>query len=163
MTRRYLCFPVIVGFLLLLGSASMAQMSKGGKEMGAKEIREPAVAGTWYSDNPAVLSKEIRRYVGDAKRESIGGKVVALVAPHAGYRYSGLVAAHAYKLIEGESFETVVIVAPSHQALFKGASLYDRGEFRTPLGLIPIDVDLSKKMMEKEKFIQFLPEAHSKE
>jgi AmmeMemoRadiSam system protein B/AmmeMemoRadiSam system protein A len=163
MTRRYLCFPVFVGVFLLLGSASMAQISKGGKEMGAKEIREPAVAGTWYSDNPTVLSKEIRKYLADAKKESIGGKVVALVAPHAGYRYSGLVAAHAYKLIEGETFETVVIVAPSHQALFKGASLYDRGEFRTPLGLIPIDVDLARKMMEKEKFIQFLPEAHSKE
>jgi AmmeMemoRadiSam system protein B/AmmeMemoRadiSam system protein A len=162
-TRRYLCFPVFVGFFLLLGSASIAQISKGGKGMEAKEIREPAVAGTWYSDNPTVLSKEIRKYLADAKKESIGGKVVALVAPHAGYRYSGLVAAHAYKLVEGETFETVVIVAPSHQAVFKGASLYDRGEFRTPLGLIPIDVDLARKMMEKEKFIQFLPEAHSKE
>jgi AmmeMemoRadiSam system protein B/AmmeMemoRadiSam system protein A len=148
---------------LLLGSVSMAQVSKGGKEMGAKEIREPAVAGTWYSDNPDVLSKEIRRYLGDAKKEGIGGKVIALVAPHAGYYYSGSVAAHAYKLIEGETFETVVVVAPSHQALFKGASLYDRGGFRTPLGLVPIDVELSKKMMEKEKLIQFLPEAHSKE
>src|SRR3990172_7353154 len=111
---------------LLLGSVSTAQVSKGGKEMGAKEIREPAVAGTWYSDNPDVLSKEIRRYLGDAKKESIGGRVIALVAPHAGYRYSGLVAAYAYKLIEGETFETVVVVAPSHQTLFKGASLYDR-------------------------------------
>ena len=91
------------------------------------------------------------RYLGDAKKENIEGKIIALVSPHAGYHYSGLVAAHAYKLIEGETFETVVVVAPSHQALFKGASLYDRGGFRTPLGVVPVDVELSKKMMEKRE------------
>jgi len=131
--------------------------------MGTKDIREPAVAGTWYSDNPDILSKEIRRYLGNAKKESAGGRVVALVAPHAGYQYSGAVAASSYKLVEGETFETVVVVAPSHRALFKGASLYDRGGFRTPLGIVPVDAELSKKMMEKQKFIQFLPEAHSQE
>ena len=57
----------------------------------------------------------------------------------------------------------MVVVAPSHRALFKGASLYDRGGYRTPLGVVPVDVELSKKMMEKRKEIQFLPEAHPQE
>jgi AmmeMemoRadiSam system protein B/AmmeMemoRadiSam system protein A len=141
----------------------MAQMSKGGKEMGMKEIREPAVAGAFYPDKPEVLSRDVKKYLENSKKEKIEGDIVALVSPHAGYMYSGQVAAYAYKLVEGRTFDSVVVVAPSHRALFKGASLYDRGGYRTPLGVVPIDTELSKKMMERRKEIQFLPEAHSQE
>ncbi len=128
-----------------------------------KEIREPAVAGSWYSDNPDILSRELKGYLDHAIKGETHGKIIALVSPHAGYQYSGLVAAHAYKLIEGKTFDAVVVVAPSHRALFKGVSLYDRGGFRTPLGVVPVDEELSKRMMEKRKEIQFLPEAHAQE
>jgi AmmeMemoRadiSam system protein B/AmmeMemoRadiSam system protein A len=134
-----------------------------GKEMGMKEIREPAVAGAFYPDKPEVLSRDVKRYLENAKKEKIEGDIVALVSPHAGYMYSGQVAAYAYKLVEGKVFDSVVVVAPSHRALFKGASIYDRGGYRTPLGIVPIDTELSKKMMERRKEIQFLPEAHSQE
>lgn len=131
--------------------------------MGMKEIREPAVAGAFYPDKPEVLLRDVKRYLENAKKEKIDGEVVALVSPHAGYMYSGQVAAYAYKLVEGRTFDSVVVVAPSHRALFKGASLYDRGGYRTPLGVVPIDTTLAKKMMERRKEIQFLPEAHSQE
>jgi len=141
----------------------MAQISKGGKEMGMKEIREPAVAGAFYPDKPEVLSRDVKKYLENSKKEKIEGDIVALISPHAGYMYSGQVAAYAYKLVEGRAFDSVVVVAPSHRVLFKGASLYDRGGYRTPLGVVPIDTELSKKMMERRKEIQFLPEAHSQE
>lgn len=128
-----------------------------------KEIREPVVAGMFYPDRPETLTRDVKRYLENSKKEKVEGEVVALVSPHAGYMYSGQVAAYAYKLIEGKTYDTVVIVAPSHRALFKGASVYDRGAFRTPLGVIPIDTELSKKMMEKWKEIQFLPDAHAQE
>jgi AmmeMemoRadiSam system protein B/AmmeMemoRadiSam system protein A len=134
-----------------------------GKEMGMKEIREPAVAGAFYPDKPEVLSRDIKKYLENSKKEKIGGDIVALISPHAGYMYSGQVAASAYKLVEGRAFDSVVVIAPSHRALFKGASLYDRGGYRTPLGVVPIDTELSRKMMERRKEIQFLPEAHSQE
>ncbi len=146
-----------------MGSLSTAQISKGGKEMGMKEIREPAVAGAFYPDKPEVLTRDVKRYLENAKKERVDGEIVALVVPHAGYMYSGQVAAYAYRLIEGKTFDSVVVVGPSHRALFKGASLYDRGAYRTPLGLVPVDVDLSKRMMERRKEIQFLPEAHAEE
>jgi AmmeMemoRadiSam system protein B/AmmeMemoRadiSam system protein A len=133
------------------------------KEIGMKEIREPAVAGMFYPDKPDILSRDIKQYLENAKKEKIEGEIVALLSPHAGYMYSGQVAAYAYKLIEGKDLDSVVMIAPSHQALFKGASLYDRGGFRTPLGVVPIDVELSKKLMERRKEIQFLPEAHAQE
>lgn len=128
-----------------------------------KEIREPAVAGAFYSDNPEILSRDIKQYLENAKKEKVEGEIIALVSPHAGYVYSGPVAAYAYKLIEGKTFDSVVVVAPSHRSIFKGASLYDRGGYKTPLGLVPIDTELSKKMMEKRKELQFLPEVHSQE
>jgi MEMO1 family protein len=159
--RRFLYLLCLIGFVLFLGSSVVAQGSKGGMRM--KEIREPAVAGSWYSNNPEILSRELKGYLDHARKEEIQGKIIALVSPHAGYQYSGGVAAYAYKLIEGKTFDTIVVVAPSHRALFKGASLYDRGGFRTPLGVIPIDEELSKGMMEKRKEIQFLPEAHAQE
>ncbi len=158
---KFICFLVFVGLSFSLQSVAIAQISKGGKEM--KEVREPAVAGAFYPDKPEILSRDVTKYLESAKKEKLEGEPVALVVPHAGYMYSGQVAAYAYKLIEGKSFESVVVVAPSHHALFKGASLYDRGGFKTPLGVVPVDVELSKKMMEKRKEIQFLPEAHRQE
>jgi hypothetical protein len=161
--RRCIDLIFLISFFLFAGSIAMAQISKGGKEMGMKEIREPAVAGAFYPDKPEILSRDVKKYLENSKKEKIEGDIVALISPHAGYMYSGQVAAYAYKLIEGKSFDTVVVVGPSHRVLFKGASLYDRGGYRTPLGVVPIDTELSKKMMERRKEIQFLPEAHSQE
>jgi AmmeMemoRadiSam system protein B/AmmeMemoRadiSam system protein A len=163
--RRYAIFgiKVFVVALICWESFSMAQISRGGREIGMKEIREPVVAGAFYPDNPEVLSRDVKRYLENTKREKLEGEVVALVSPHAGYMYSGQVAAYAYKLIEGKAFDSVIVVAPSHRALFKGASLYDRGGYRTPLGVVPVDIELSKKIMNKRKEIQFLPDAHSQE
>jgi AmmeMemoRadiSam system protein B/AmmeMemoRadiSam system protein A len=161
MRRRFYHF-FLIAVLICSGSPSMAQTSKG-KEMVMKEIREPAVAGAFYPDNPEILSRDVKKYLDNAKKEKVEGEIVALVSPHAGYMYSGQVAAYAYQLIEGKAFDSVVVVAPSHRALFKGASLYDRGGYRTPLGVVPIDVELSKGMMERRKEIQFLPEAHGQE
>ena len=149
--RRYIYLTFLISFFLLIGSTAIAQTSGKGKVTGMKEIREPAVAGAFYPDNPEVLSRDVRRYLENAKKEKLEGEIVALISPHAGYMYSGQVAAYAYKLIEGKAFDSVVVVAPSHRALFKGASLYDRGGFRTPLGIVPVDLELSKKMMEQAK------------
>lgn len=158
------CFyALFISFFLLAASHSTAQLFKRGKEIEMEAIREPAVSGTFYPERPEILSRDVKKYIESAKKEKVEGEIVALVSPHAGYMYSGSVAGHAYKLIEGETFNSVVVVAPSHRALFKGVSLYDRGGYRTPLGIVPIDVELSRKIMEKRKEIHFLPEAHAQE
>ena len=128
-----------------------------------KEIREPILAGTWYPEKPEVLSRDIKRYLDNAKKEKVEGDILALVSPHAGYMYSGQVAAHAYKLVEEKTFETVVVLAPSHHVLFQGASIIPQGGFRTPLGTIPIDTEFSNKLMERWKEIKSIPEAHARE
>jgi AmmeMemoRadiSam system protein B/AmmeMemoRadiSam system protein A len=161
--RRRIHLIFSINLFFLTASIAVAQISSGGKEMGMKEIREPAVAGAFYPDKPEVLSQDVKRYLENAKKEKVEGDIVALISPHAGYMYSGQVAAYAYKLVEGKIFDSVVVIAPSHRALFKGVSLYDRGGYRTPLGVVPIDKELSQRMMERGKEIQFLPEAHSQE
>jgi AmmeMemoRadiSam system protein B/AmmeMemoRadiSam system protein A len=164
MMMRVRFYPFfLIAVLICWESPSMAQVSRGGKEMGMKEIREPALAGSWYPGEPEILSRDVKRYLENAKREKVEGEIVALVSPHAGYVYSGQVAAYAYKLVERMVFDAVVVVGPSHRFPFKGASLWAQGGFRTPLGVVSIDAELSKKLMEKRKEIRFIPEAHHQE
>jgi AmmeMemoRadiSam system protein B/AmmeMemoRadiSam system protein A len=131
--------------------------------MGMQEIREPALAGSWYPGDPDILSRDVKRYLENAKKEKVEGKIVALVSPHAGYLYSGQVAAYAYKLVEGMAFDSVILVGPSHRYPLRGASLWAQGGFRSPLGVVPVDAELSKKMMDKWKEIRFIPQAHHQE
>ncbi len=161
--RRCIGPIFLISFFLLMSSAAVAQTSGGGKETGTKGIREPALAGSWYPGDPETLSRDVKRYLENAKKEKVEGQIVALVSPHAGFMYSGQVAAYAYKLVEGMDFDSVVVVGPSHRFPFKGASLWDHGGFRTPLGVVPVDAELSRKLMEKRKEIRFIPEAHRQE
>src|SRR5437762_7536790 len=113
----------------------------------ATSVRRPAVAGTWYPGDAESLRAEIDRYLGDVPESAVPGRLVALISPHAGLRYSGPVAAHAYARLRGRRDLTVVLVGPSHRAHFEGVSVWARGAFATPLGEIPIDEDLAAALL----------------
>ena len=108
-----------------------------------KDIRKSVIAGTWYPGDPGVLRREIRRYFENASPAPVGGRIVGLVSPHAGYRYSGQIAAHGYRLVEGQRYDAVVVIGPSHRVLFRGASVWPSGGYETPLGVVPVDVELA--------------------
>ncbi len=127
------------------------------------EIRKPAVAGTFYPAEARILSQQVKEFLSRAKKENISGEIIGLISPHAGYMYSGQVAAYAFKLLEGKKFDTVVVIAPSHRAYFRGASVYDRGSYETPLGLIPVDQELGKKLREQSSLIQSSTQGHTQE
>ncbi len=110
------------------------------KQSDRKKIRQAHVAGQFYPGDPVELTKTIAGYFARVDKAEIVGTPLALITPHAGYHYSGQVAAHAYKSVEARSYETVVVIAPSHTAFFKGAAVYDGGTYRTPLGDIPLDL-----------------------
>jgi AmmeMemoRadiSam system protein B/AmmeMemoRadiSam system protein A len=130
----------------------------------AAQVRESVIAGSWYPGNATTLKKQIEGFLAKvplpAKDED---RLVALIAPHAGYVYSGPVAAHAYRQLKGRSFDTVVVVAPSHHAAFSGVSVYDRGGYRTPLGLVPLDTEFITALKAADSKIRYVPEAHEKE
>ncbi|HNU99367.1 MAG: AmmeMemoRadiSam system protein B [Verrucomicrobia bacterium] len=96
-------------------------------------IREPAVAGLFYPAEAGALSSAVDRLLARARPEPVPN-LKALICPHAGYQFSGPTAAHGYKLLGGHDWRTVVVLAPSHYARFKGASVVGASAFRTPLG-----------------------------
>ncbi|HEV3140551.1 MAG TPA: AmmeMemoRadiSam system protein B, partial [Vicinamibacterales bacterium] len=93
-------------------------------------IRKAAVAGSWYPATASALAAAVDRHLAGATRD-VGGDLVALVAPHAGLMYSGPVAAHAYHLLGGRTFDVAVLVGPSHYVGFDGVALYTGGGFET--------------------------------
>ena len=103
----------------------------------APKVREPAVAGLFYPKDRAALGWTIDTLLAAVPPEKVEG-LKALVCPHAGYAYSGPVAASAYRLLPGGEFTTVVVMGPSHYAYLRGASVTDAEWFRTPLGDVPI-------------------------
>ncbi len=128
-----------------------------------EEIRKAAVAGSFYPGEAKTLSRQIREFLSLAPRTEVAGEIVALVSPHAGYMYSGQVAACAYKLIQGLRFDAVAVVSPSHRIFFRGAAVYDRGGFETPLGTIPVETELSRKLLQENDLIRFHAKAHAEE
>ncbi len=118
------------------------------------EVRRPMVAGSFYPSNPVELAKMMAEFFSKAEKKQIDSKIKALVVPHAGYQYSGQIAANAYKQIEGETYDVVVVVAPSHR-FFKGVTVYSGGAYQTPLGVIEIDRHLSNQIGNK------LPDVYS--
>lgn len=123
-------------------------------------IREAVVSGTFYPSSPKVLKKEIEDFIKDASIEENIGNIVGLVSPHAGYMYSGQVAAYGYKAVSKNIYDTVIILAPSHRAYLEGASVMDKGAYRTPLGLIDIDEEIAEKILAKGKIVNNNIEPH---
>lgn len=121
-------------------------------------IREPFVAGRFYTRNRDELCAQIDSFIQQANVER-SENVYALIAPHAGYIYSGTVAAHAYKRIAGANYDTAVVLAPSHYEHFDGVSVIPEGLFRTPIGDMEIDSGFTAELMKKREF-RFIENAH---
>jgi AmmeMemoRadiSam system protein B len=127
------------------------------------QIRRPVVAGQFYPQSPQDLSREVDGFLQAASVETVPGEILGLIAPHAGYLYSGHVAGYAYRLVQGAPFENVVVVAPSHRTAFAGASIYHRGGYQTPLGIVPVNAALAADIMARSDRLNYYPQAHAQE
>ncbi len=150
------------GFFIALGAAIIGSAAAAQKDVRTMDqtVRQPAVAGQFYTANPAALEKEILAYLAAAHPPSTGGDPIALVAPHAGYQYSGQVAAYAYKLVAGRSYDAVVVISPSHTEYFSHASVFPGGAYLTPLGEIPVDAELAKLIASKGSLVRLDSRGH---
>ena len=89
-----------------------------------QDIRKSVIAGSWYPGSPEVLRSQIQGFFKNVPdKPGLSGELIALIAPHAGYAYSGEGAAHAYKLLLTRPFSQVILIAPSHRYPFRGASI----------------------------------------
>jgi AmmeMemoRadiSam system protein B len=130
-----------------------------------QRIRPAAVAGMFYPGNPAELQTmvtDMLTQAGDLDTDI--NQPVAVIAPHAGYIYSGPVAATAYRYIGKfhQVIKRVILLGPSHRVPFTGLAMSSATHFSTPLGLIPIDTDSYRKIAEHPA-VQLLDAAHAQE
>jgi len=154
----------VVALTLVVTSTSVPFAAGPASPPPAAQIKQPAVAGGFYPADSGELAREIDSYIAQAQPVlQPGDRVVALVVPHAGIAFSGRVAAYSYKLLKEIHPKTVILVGPSHRVAFTGVSIYDRGYFRTPLGLIPVDTVLARQIAAGSPDIRFFPDAFAQE
>jgi MEMO1 family protein len=125
-------------------------------------VRPPAVAGSFYPGSSIELAKMLAQFFHDAPKPILSGKPLAIVSPHAGYIYSGAIAAKGYKIIEGEEYKTVIVISPSHTTYFKGVAAFGGKAYSTPLGEVPIDKELSQKIISHSDIVSFSEQGHFK-
>lgn len=113
------------------------------------DIRPSPIAGTWYPGDPRVLSQSIDQQLQSAELPQIDGEVIALIAPHAGHRYSGHVAAHAFRCLEGLDLELVALLSPMHGPYRNAVLTSAHAAYGTPLGVIEVDHELVQRFAQE--------------
>jgi len=123
------------------------------------EDRQPAAAGRFYPGNPQELKATLSELFSQSKPRTVPN-VIGIAAPHAGYVFSGIVAASAYNQLDPEKdYDNIFVIASSHQVSFMGASIYNRGNYITPIGTVPVNIPLANKLIENHPVFTFHPEA----
>lgn len=153
-------FPFLAVFCLV------AVLGAGGTAAGEDQpavVHNPVVAGTWYPASESELNQMVRDFLDKAPSHDVKGRVMAIISPHAGYIYSGQVAAYSFKAVQGKKFDSIIVIGPSHFLPFEGVATYVCDGFRTPLGTIPLDRALISGLMKSDPRIKDLPDAFMQE
>jgi AmmeMemoRadiSam system protein B/AmmeMemoRadiSam system protein A len=126
----------------------------------AQKVRPAGVAGGFYPADPKELAAMIDGLLAQAQEPAIADPIVAAVAPHAGYQYSGPVAAYTYAALKGKKYARVVVIAPSHYVAFDFTSAYDGDAYATPLGNIPVDTKFVRQLAKMSSTIKLSGRGH---
>ena len=112
-------------------------------------VRPSPIAGSWYPGNATVLRSEVSRYLDSARLPALPGPVLGVISPHAGYHYSGPTAGYAYRAVQGQSYDLVVVASPLHDYLPYPFLTSAHQSYATPLGEIEVETDLLQQLNEK--------------
>ncbi|MBA4380304.1 MAG: AmmeMemoRadiSam system protein B [Anaerolinea sp.] len=107
--------------------------------MTVLDVRPSPIAGTWYEGNPQRLAASVDGYLDRAELPELPGEVIAVIAPHAGHRYSGAVAGYAFAAVRGRAPDLVAVISPMHQPYYEPLLTTAHAAYLTPLGEIPLD------------------------
>ena len=153
MQAKHLILMVLAGFFSARGSSPEDFQN-----------RKPYAAGRFYTDKPAELKAQLHQMFSGAVQRKNNASPLAIVVPHAGYVFSGEVAASGYNQLDpNQKFERIFIIGSSHIMAFPGASVYCSGNFETPLGIVKVDQEFAKKLVAENKILKEYPEAHQNE
>ena len=146
-------YYILIPILLLMSSAAFSEPN----------IKKPNVSGQFYTNDPIELAVQIEDMISGAQVEPYTTPVEIIIAPHAGYYYSGAVAGHSFKAVSQQKYNTIIILAPSHFYGFDGISVWDNGGFETPLGIVDVDEEFAKELTQFHPKIINDPKAFVKE
>jgi hypothetical protein len=152
-------YPILVAAALLVLVILLIHpkiVSRG----AAPKVRPPAVAGSFYPGDPKELGGMVDDFLAHAAPAPVQD-LVAVIAPHAGYIYSGPVAAWSYALLKDRKVDRVVIIAPSHYEAFDFSSVYDGDAYSTPLGQVPVDRQFASKLAGMDPSIKLSGVGHT--
>jgi AmmeMemoRadiSam system protein B/AmmeMemoRadiSam system protein A len=144
--------------LLLLLVAMPLEHVRGAED---KEVRDAAVAGAFYPSDAKELTAMMDAMLAEVRLPASDGTILAAVAPHAGYVYSGPVAAYTYAALKGHTYKRVVVIAPSHFIGFDFTSVYDGNAYRTPLGEVLVDKAFAHKLAKMDASIRLSGTGHT--
>jgi len=113
---------------------------------GFKDIRPSPIAGSWYPSDPHVLAAQVDHYINESVVPEIDGQVIGIIAPHAGYIYSGRTAGHAFRMVKSSNPELVIILSPLHAYVQGSIITTGHDAYATPLGNVPVDTRASKQL-----------------
>lgn len=153
-----------VGTILVVGVTLMACLGSPGRAAApGQAVRPPAVAGQFYPSDAGKLKAAIVGYLRDAIPPRVENPV-AIIVPHAGYIFSGQIAADAYAQVAGQPIDTVVILGANHTGSgYQRVSVFDGAGFQTPLGVAPVDRNLAAAIVKEGAGAAFDSAAHASE
>jgi MEMO1 family protein len=136
-----------------------------GQEKGKTTyIRPPAVAGSFYPIDSAQLKNQLGDFFSLVRKPVRYSNVAALIVPHAGYVFSGQVAASGYAQLDPEKkYTRIFLIGTSHLMLLNGASIFTKGDFSTPLGIVEVDTAITNCLLRENRIFESNPDAHMKE
>jgi AmmeMemoRadiSam system protein B len=120
-------------------------------------LRPAIAAGTFYTEDARILASEVDALLDSADAGTRDGTPIALVVPHAGYAYSGAVAARAYALVRGSGMARVAVLGPAHFVALSGSAVPEASAWRMPLGDVPIDDMLRRVALAAQAFADDRP------
>jgi len=130
----------------------------------SENVHKCSGAGFWFSRNPGELAKEVDTYMTKASSKQVQGHIIAMISPHAGYRYAGPVMGAGYRQLKGLRYKRVVILAFSHSAAgFGKISVLPVESYETPLGAIPVDKKLVDDLLKQKDVFTSIPPLHKQE
>lgn len=134
------------------------------KSQESQHDRQPAVAGQFYPSDKSDLQSTLKDLFARAVPSRHFQDVVAIIAPHAGYPYSGEVAASSFNQIDPtRQYDNVFVLGPSHHVGFEGASIYTDGDYVTPLGALHVNRKLAQQLIASSKVFTSRTDAHAEE
>ena len=126
--------------------------------------RKAYASGRFYTNNSSELKMQMEELFKNAEAKLSHNPVLAVISPHAGYVFSGTVAASGFNQLDpSKEYKHIFILAPSHTTYFNGASIYCKGNYETPLGEVPVDIEFVNDLIDKHSVFTCSPEVHETE